>query len=133
MNIVDSRQLLCTFTNTTDFKKIIENINKFYEIYNKRIFGFSNVKNPEEIYLTYNVINVNRNSPKFPNTILVHRKKETNTLYSLNALNTLIKEECGFLDQSFIIDWKLYSNSLVISGDISVKIIPLKIFNIFTN
>jgi hypothetical protein len=125
-----NRQLLCTFTNSTDYRNIIQEIHVFYDVYNKRIFAFSNVKNPKEIYLTYNVIDVPKTAPKFKNTILIHRKKQTNTLYSLNALNTLIKEETGQLDKSFELDWNLYENSLVISGDISVKIIPLKIFNI---
>ena len=40
--------------------------------------------------LTYNI-----DSPtdilQLPNTILVHRKKQTNTLYTINALNEVIK------------------------------------------
>ena len=126
----DNRQLLCTFSNLKDFRQIVEDIKKFYEVYSNRIFVFSNANNPKEIYLTYNVLNMTRNDQKFPNTILIHRKKQTNTLYSLNALNTLIKEEHGSLDKSFILDWQLYENSLVISGDVSVRIIPLKIFNV---
>ena len=130
MQFQDNRQLLCTFSTVKEFQSISENIKKFYDIYSNRIFVFSNVKVPNEIYLTYNVINAQKNIPKFPNTILIHRKKQTNTLYSLNALNTLIKEENGCLDTSYIVDWNLYSNSLVISSDISVRIIPLKIFSV---
>ena len=127
----DNRQLLCTFSNVKDFKSTVNEIKSFYEVYSNRVFVFSNVNNPKEIYLTYNVLNMKKDVPKFPNTILIHRKKQTNTLYSLNALNTLIKEEHGCLNKSFILDWQLYENSLVISGEISVRIIPLKIFNVF--
>lgn len=127
---LDHRQLLCTFTNNRDFRETEIKIRKFYEIYNNKIFAFSNEKNPAEIYLTYNAINCNTNFPKLQNTILIHRKKEFNVLYSLNALNVLIKEENGVMDKSFILDWKLYANSLVITGDISVKIIPLKLFSL---
>ena len=127
---LNNRQLLCTFSNTKDFHKAAEEIKKFYEVYNNRIFAFTNVKNPKEVYLTYNVLNMNKNSPKFSNTILIHRKKQTNTLYSLNALNTLIEEENGKQDHNYVIEWSLYSNSLIISGDISVRIIPLKIHGI---
>jgi len=123
----DTRQLLCTFSNANDFRVIAEEIRKFYEVYSNRIFAFVNSKNPKEMYLTYNVLNMRKDAPKFSNTILIHRKKEFNCLYSLNALNTLIKEEHGCLDKSFILNWKLYSDSLVISGDVSVRIIPLKI------
>lgn len=130
MNEYDRRQLLCTFSNNYDFRSNLKEIKSFYNIYNERIFVFSNAIDPKELFLTYNVINMKKDSKKFPNTILIHRKKQTNTLYSLNALNILIKEENGSFDKTFILDWKLYSNSLVISGDVSVRIIALKIFNV---
>ena len=131
MNDLDQRQLLCTFSNIKDFRQTSDKIRAFYNVYNNRIFVFSNAKNnnSDEIYLTYNVINMKKDGHKFPNTILIHRKKQTNSLYSLNALNILIKEENGSLDKSFVLDWKLYENSLIISGDVSVRIIPLKMFN----
>lgn len=127
MHDLDNRQLLCTFTNNKDFRTIAEDIKKFYEIYSNRIFAFSNTKNPKEIYLTYNVLNMKKDATKFPNTILIHRKKQTNTLYTLNAMNRLIEEENGSMDNTYIVNWQLYSNSLIITGDVSIRIIPLKI------
>ena len=126
----DTRQLLCTFATAKDFRATAEEIRKFYEVYSNRVFAFLNTQNPKEMYLTYNVLNMKKDAPKFPNTILTHRKKQTNTIYTLNALNTLIKEEHGCLDQSFVLNWSLYQNSLIITGDVSVKIIPLKIVSI---
>ena len=123
----DNRQLLCTFSNGTDFRKHADEIKKFYEVYSNRVFAFSNVKLPKEIYLTYNVLNMQRDAPKFPNTILIHRKKQTNTLYTLNAMNRLIEEENGKADKTYVVNWSLYTNSLIITGDVSVRIIPLKI------
>lgn len=131
MNTLDNRQLLCTFTNAKDFQQVATEIQAFYEIYSKRIFAFNNAKNPKEIYLTYNVMNMQRGAPKFPNTILIHRKKLTNTLYTLNAMNRLIEEENGRVDNTYVVNWKLYENSLIITGDVSIRIIPLKIFNVF--
>ncbi len=130
MSIQDTRQLLCTFSNNNDFQKVAEEIKLFYQVYNNRIFAFCNSKNPKEIYLTYNVLNIHKDSVKFPNTILIHRKKQTNTLYTLNAMNRLIEEEHGRRDDTYVIDWKLYNNSLIITGDISIRIIPLKISTI---
>src|SRR6185503_5997390 len=117
MNSLDNRQLLCTFTNLKDYQKITDEIQKFYEIYNNRIFTFVNSKNPKEIYLTYNVINMQRGTPKFPNTILIHRKKQYNVLYTLNSMNRLIEDEVGQRDPKYMIDWSLYTNSLIITGD----------------
>lgn len=123
----DNRQLLCTFSNAEEFRDVAEEIRKFYEVYSGRIFAFANAKTPKEVYLTYNVLNMRKDSPKFPNTILIHRKKQTNTLYTLNAMNRLIEEENGHADKTYVVNWKLYENSLIITGDVSVRIIPLKI------
>lgn len=130
MKYQDTRQLLCTFSNTKDFQNTINQIQKFYEVYSNRIFVFTNTKNLSEIYLTYNVLNIKREDVKFPNTILIHRKKHTNTLYTLNAMNKLIEEETGKFDSTYEIDWNLYNNSLIITGEVSIRIIPLKIFNV---
>ena len=123
----DNRQLLCTFSTDKDFNRTIDDVLEFYEVYNHRVFAFSNVKNPKEIFLTYNVLNMKRDAPKFPNTILIHRKKQWNCLYTLNSMNRLIEEEHGSLDKSYVVNWQFYENSLIITGDVSVRIIPLKI------
>ena len=126
----DTRQLLCTFSNDKDFRTVADEIRKFYEVYSNRVFAFVNAQNPKEIYLTYNVLNMRKDAPKFPNTILIHRKKQTNTLYTLNAMNRLIEEEHGCADKTYQVNWKLYENSLIITGDVSIRIIPLKISSI---
>jgi hypothetical protein len=126
----ENRQLLCTFANSNDYQKLAESILKFYQVYSNRIFVFENTKNEAELYLTFNVINMQKDAPKFPNTILIHRKKQTNSLYTLNALNSLIQEENGTLDKSYIVKWNLYENSLIITGEVSIRIIPLKIFTV---
>jgi hypothetical protein len=49
------------------------------------------------------------------NTILVHRKKQTNTLYTINALNELIKSiNSGVLDKSFAVNWNDYKNCILL-------------------
>jgi hypothetical protein len=126
----DTRQLLCTFSNDKDFRTVADEIRKLYEVYSNRVFAFVNAQNPKEIYLTYNVLNMRKDAPKFPNTILIHRKKQTNTLYTLNAMNRLIEEEHGCADKTYQVNWKLYENSLIITGDVSIRIIPLKISTI---
>jgi hypothetical protein len=61
-----------------------------------------------EYVITYNVEQGNVSDiPE--NTILVHRKKESNTLYTINALNELIKRlNGGVVDTKFPIDWNHY-------------------------
>jgi hypothetical protein len=131
---MNKRQLLCTFSAIKVYKSTIEEIKKFYNVYNDRFFVFSNVNSPDEVYITYNIINDKNEFPKFINTISIHRKKQTNTLYTLNAMNQIIKDENdGIFDKTFSVNWVLYQNSLIITGDPSIRILPIKILEIINN
>ena len=126
-------QLLCTFSVPTDYKLLVEQVKSFYTLTNNKIFVFNNEKNNNELYLTYNILNSESASKKLPNTISIHRKKQTNTLYTLNAMNKLITEENnGVFVKTYQLNWEYYNNSLIITNEISVKIIPLKIFDIIS-
>ena len=127
----NKRQLLCTFSTVSSFKTTIEEIKKFYSVYNNCFFVFTNVNVPEEVFITYNILNDGRNFPKFPNTISIHRKKQTNTLYTLNAMNQIIKDKNnGVFDKMFSVNWNLYLNSLIITGTPSIRVIPIQILEI---
>jgi hypothetical protein len=130
--MIDKRQLLCTFSTISSFKNTIEEIRKFYNVYNNRFFVFENENNNKDVYITYNILNSDNKFKKFLNTISIHRKKESSTLFSLDALNVLIKEECGCLNKSFVLDWNLFKNSFIITGDVSVRIIPIKLIDIIS-
>jgi hypothetical protein len=127
----DKRQLLCTFSNVKSFKQTIEDIKKFYTVYNNKFFVFTNVASPDEVFVTYNILNVGRDFPKFPNTISIHRKKQTNTLYTLNAMNQIIKNENGgVFDRTYAIEWNLYSDVLIVTGDPSIRTLPIRLLEI---
>jgi hypothetical protein len=117
-------QLLCTFAHKKDLDLIIDYIISSYIIYEKRLFVFHNDDNLDDLYITYNVEPLEYR--KTSNTIMIHRKKETNTLYTVNALNAIIRDaNNGLLDKSFQIDWKLYQNSLILSDESGVRHIHL--------
>jgi hypothetical protein len=117
-------QLLCTFAHKKDLDLIIDYIISSYTIYEKRLFVFHNDDNLDDLYITYNVEPLEYR--KTSNTIMIHRKKETNTLYTVNALNAIIRDaNNGLLDKSFQIDWKLYQNSLILSDESGVRHIHL--------
>jgi hypothetical protein len=66
-----------------------------------------------------------------PNTILLHRKKESNTLYTINALNALIKSLNGsVLDTNYRITWLDYKNSILLVQSNDLNIIKTKIHRI---
>jgi hypothetical protein len=88
------------------------------------------VKSTDEYVVTYNVEQGNINTiPE--NTILVHRKKESNTLYSLNALNEVIKKlNGGVVDKNFRVDWQHYKNCILLTNHNELKQLNTKIFKI---
>lgn len=127
----DKRQLLCTFSLTTSFKTTIEEIKKFYAVNSNRFFVFTNVESPKEVFITYNIVTEGRDFPKFPNTISIHRKKQTNTLYTLNAMNQIIRNaNGGVFDRSLSVDWTQYANALIITGSPKIRVIRIDILEI---
>jgi hypothetical protein len=115
--------LLCTFSHAADIKIIADYISQNYRLERQKIFVFHNADDPTEVYYTYNVLNADH---FIENTILIHRKKDTNTLYTINALNTIIRNaNNGVLDKTFVVEWENYSNSLLITISNDVRVIPL--------
>ena len=95
-----------------------------------QVFWHIYIKSNEEYVITYNVDQGNLN--EIPsNTILVHRKKDTNTLYTINALNELIKSlNGGVVDTQFPIDWQHYRNCILLTQHNEIKQLNTKIFKI---
>jgi hypothetical protein len=127
------KQLLCTFSDSNKYLSVVDEIKKTYEMADNKIFVFANEKNLREIYLTFNIVKNIDSKIKYPNTISVHRKKQTNTLYTLNAMNRLIEDENnGVFDKTFQLNWDLYKNSIILVADPGVKIVGLKLFSVFS-
>jgi hypothetical protein len=86
--------LFCTFSPLDD----LDSLDKWtyhhviHIMYNKMFV--LHIKSNNEYVVTYNVDQGNVNDIP-DNTILVHRKKDSNTLYTINALNELIKKLNG--------------------------------------
>jgi len=116
-------QLLCTFAHKTNLEIVTEYIKQNFEIPEKRIFIFANYEKRNELYCTFNAED---NGHRGKNTISIHRKKETNTLYTVNALNEVIKDlNNGILDKTMIIPWQAFENSFILLDDPGYKRIDL--------
>ena len=111
-------KLFCTFSSKESLDDTLREINREYTIQYKKIFVLASPES-EEFMCTYNIELQGGQTKILPNTILLHRKKESNTLYTINALNTLIKKlNNGVLDTSFMINWNDYKNSILLTqGD----------------
>jgi hypothetical protein len=126
----DLNKLFCTFTKHDDLETIVSTINRRYSILYNKIFILESPQS-DELICTYNIDAGNSSETPLPNTILVHRKKESNTLYTINALNTLIKElNGGVLDTKFIINWHDYKNSILLTNGPGLRKLDTAIYKI---
>lgn len=124
-------KLFCTFTKVDKIEDLIESIQSKYNVLYGKIFAL-HIKTNDEYVLTYN-IELGNISDIPENTILVHRKKETNSLYSINALNQLIKSlNNGMLDSKFVIDWNNYRNCILLTQQGELKRLDTKIYKIIS-
>ena len=124
-----SNKLFCTFSTESDLDNTLQVIQSKYNIIYNKIFVLY-AKSQDEYICTYNV-DFGNVSNFLENTILVHRKKESNTLYTINALNTVIKElNGGVLDTSYKINWSDYRNCILLTKGSELKRINTKLFRI---
>ncbi len=124
-------QLLCTFCTNATVKSVLQQISSLYKIVDNKTFVFENKKNVTEKLVTYNIFLTSEGFTKLPNTISIHRKKQSNTLYTINALNKIIAEENnGVIDKSYVIEWDLYKDCIILTTDEGFKVIELELVEI---
>jgi len=112
----DLNKLFCTFTSPASLDETVADINRRYSILFSKIFVLESPQS-DELICTYNIDTGNVAHQPMANTILLHRKKETNTLYTINALNTLIKSlNGGRLNKNFIVEWNDYKNCILLTN-----------------
>jgi hypothetical protein len=123
-------QLLCTFCSKYDFDDTVELIGLAANVVFNKIYVFESIDDPNSLICTYNVektADFIQNSK----TMAIHRKKETNTLYTINALNEAIrKDNDGVLDKSFSLEWTQYQNSLLLTNDQGLNVVKTKLYKI---
>ena len=122
-------KLFCTFTTQKELEKTLVEVKSSYDILYKKIFVLY-IKNNDEYVCTYNVepSSVER---ILPETILVHRKKESNTLYTINALNELIKSlNGGVVDIRYRVNWQHYRNTILLTQHNELNQLKTKIHKI---
>lgn len=124
-----NNRLFATFTQQNTLDELINDLSSTYNIMYKKMFVLF-VKSTNEYVITYNVEQGNVSAIP-ANTILVHRKKESNTLYTINALNDLIKKlNDGVVDPNYRIDWQHYKNCVLLTQHGDIKQLNTKIYKI---
>ena len=125
-------QLLATFTTKTDLDKTIENIKGAYTIAFAKIYVLQNENNVNELICTYNVdLEKGADYNDVKGTISLHRKKHSNTLYTINALNEVIANlNNGLVDSKFIVPWENFKNTLMVTNSDGLNKISTRIYKI---
>ena len=125
-------QLLATFTTKTDLDTTLEKIKRAYTIAFSKIYVLQNENSVDELICTYNVdleAGVDYNDVK--GTISLHRKKHSNTLYTINALNEVVANlNNGLIDSKFIVPWENFKNTLMVTNSDGLNKIPTRIYKI---
>lgn len=122
-------RLLCTFTSEDNLQPTLSSIIQNYDILNGKIFVLRMSEN-SELACTYNIESGNL-SDLLDNTISIHRNKTTNTLYTINGLNFLIRSlNNNILDKSLKITWEDYNNKAILVTDGQLIIHDLQIYRI---
>jgi hypothetical protein len=125
-------QLLCLFTTKEELYKSYKFIIDNYTLTNPNIFVLESKTRPDEVFITFNVQKGSAAIPSDWKTILVHRKKQSNTIYTINALNEVVKSKTGGqVDNSYMIDWEEFRNCILTTSNIGYKKIPTKVFKSF--
>ena len=125
-------QLLCLFTTKEELDKSVDFILTNYTLTNPNVFILESKVRPEEAFITFNVEKGSNAIPSEWKTILVHRKKQSNSIYTINALNEVVKSKTGgMLDNSYIIDWEEFRNCILTTSNTGYKMIPTKVFKSF--
>ena len=109
-----NNKLYCTFLQDEGVDEVVDRILEEHDILFNKIFVLVALDD-DKTMLTYNIDGPVYNL-QLPNTILVHRKKQTNTLYTINALNEVIRYlNNGILDTTYQVDWTRFRNSLLLT------------------
>lgn len=122
-------QLLCLFTYKEDLQISLDFITSKYTLVNPNIFVLESKINDNDLYITFNVEKGSAPMDSQWKTILVHRKKQSNTIYTINALNEVVKEKTGGqIDNSYQINWEDFRNCILTTSNYGYKKIPTKVF-----
>ena len=124
-------KLFCTFTKKEDLQVTITDIKSRYDVIYSKIFVLETDNNNEYV-CTYNIDSDNINKSNIlPNTILMHRRKECNVLYTINSLNKLVETlNNGVRDNNYKINWKDYENSILLTQNNNFVQLKTKLYDI---
>ena len=125
-------QLVCTFIKKHQIEETISDIKNEFTVLNNKIFLLRSNEILNELILSYNVL-LDSHKDFLPGSILVHRKKETNTIYTINALNELIMNlNNGLLDKRYPIEWEKYQDIMLLKKSDGLKTLKIEVIRVYS-
>ena len=128
--------LLASFLDSYEddhIMKEVEFIANNLNLTNNLIFLMEQKGELHRLFLTYNAIT--EKGRRFHPTLFtmrVHRKKQTNTLYTINALNLAIAaEHDGKTGKDLKLNWENYQNSILLTTGKKLQTHPIEVVKIF--
>ena len=117
MDYIKDTLLLATFCKARNVRTTIDLIMDNFVLVGNKIFVLQDESDKFKKILTYNIVKGDTLfSNIVKNTISLHRKKDINSLYTLNALNEVIRSQNnGELDEKFSVDWEDYKNTVLVT------------------
>jgi hypothetical protein len=125
-------QLVCTFVKKYEIEERLEDIQNEFRVLNNKVFLLRSENLINELILSYNVL-LDSHKDFLHGSILVHRKKESNTIYTINALNELIMNlNNGVLDKTYPIEWETYKDTMMLKKPDGLKIIKIDLIRVYS-
>ena len=128
--------LLASFITSDSEEEIlaeVENIAATLHLSNNMIFVLRLLDEPDKKVITYNAL-IQRGEPLNSRlfTMRIHRKKTTNTLYTINALNAAVAaENDGQTGKHLKLDWANYRNSMMLVTGPKLVVHPVEVLKIY--
>jgi hypothetical protein len=122
-----ANKIFTTFTSKDNLEQTLDKIKINYTILYSKIFVFSSPET-EEFICTYNVDQNNCTKLHIiENTLLLHRKKATKTLFSINAINILNEMHP---ENGGEIKWEDYKESILLTRRGVFTVVPIQLHDI---
>lgn len=129
------KHILCTFINLKNLETTVDILRKnISTLVDDNIRIYTNYFVRGGVICVYSVVeNVNDLNAGYihENTIKIHRKSYTNTLYTINGLNAIVRRSNnGVISDDYQVDWEIYRDRFLLNindGDISDIGMPLEL------
>jgi hypothetical protein len=121
------RVLLMCFSNEEHYRNKLQEIREVFRP-EGNIFVLENRDDSDEIFVTFNT----EYNLKMIGYIKINKKRETNTLFTIDAVNWLSEQENGKVVKDWIPNWEEFNNCLLLIRNGELAVIPTKIKEIIS-